>query len=494
MAYDSTKPIKQTDFNAGPNYTEPAWNLKEGELNQSANVWWDGHVKTVPYAARIGTTATDLAVKSLIFFRRISGTSYLISVDATPKIYYYSATGGPIALATKVSTDPNWSSTVFENELYLVNSQVTPVNTDGATVTVLTAPRMRYIMSKQDYVFGVLANTTIQPSTVAYSDTANGESWPAGNRLNFGLDDGDVITGIIEWGDVIFVTKNRSIWILSGTTPSDFKIEKSLSDVGCIAPRTLCWTDLGIFFWSENGPTLFNGFRSFNLTDRIRGLLKNDAGTAIVKWSDAADNFVAKYYPRLRQVLVSYTEVGQTVNNKTLLIDINRVTDQVGRRIPYAIWPMTTGITAMCHGVDPTLTGSRHELLLGMANGHVLRYDHGTNWNGAQLAPRVRTGAYALNPHNVEQVRTIDVWLRGNTNTTTIKYSMDGGTFTSHPQATAYANTGTNTIKLKRLEGDGAGNYITGRRLQVEISAVGSTNPFGLFEVEVNAEEGSPRA
>jgi hypothetical protein len=54
---------------------------------------------------------------------------------------------------------------------------------------------MRYILAKQDYLFGVLANSTVQPSVVAYSDTDNGTSWPVGNRLNFGQDDGDQITG-----------------------------------------------------------------------------------------------------------------------------------------------------------------------------------------------------------------------------------------------------------------------------------------------------------
>ena len=492
MAYDALKPIKQTDFNAGPNYTEPPWNLKEGELAESANVWWEGSLKTVPYASRFSATPTTGAIKQLVFFRRISGTAYLFGVDDVPKIYSYNASGVPVLVATKVSTDPYWSTAVFNNRLYAANSKVTLLGTNGVTVSNVAAPRMRYILAKQDYLFGVLANTTVQPSVMAYSDTDNAESWPVGNRLNFGQDDGDEITGAIEWGDVIFVTKNRSIWILSGTTPSDFKIEKSLSDVGCVAPRTLCWTDLGVFFWSENGPTLFNGFRSFNLTDRIKGLLKDSSAVSVINWA-RIDQATAKYYPRLRQVLVSYCETSQTVNNKTLIIDMNRVTDRVGRRIPYAIWPMTTGITAMAHGTDITLTGSRTELILGMANGHVLRWDNGTNFNGAQLAPRIRSGAYSIGPDKIEQVRTIDVWLKGNTNTVTIKYSTDGSTFTTHPQASAYANTGTNTIKLKRLHGDGSGNYITGRRLQVEVSAVGSTNPFGLFEIGVGMEPGGPR-
>lgn len=494
MPLETAPSVKQFDFKAGPNYTKLPWDLEEDELAASDNVYYDGKLKSTPYAARYLSGAMNGSsniVSSLVVYVPKSQKRFLIGTSRGGTIQRANvSTNTWTNLATGLATGSvYWNWIVYDDKLIGASKSnvVKVVAVGGGTVSNLAGspPNFGYLETRgPDYLLG--SGHTAAPSQVRYSDTGDEETWPVGNVLNVGLDDGQIITGMKEYGDVTFIFKTRSVWILTGTSPDNFKLEKSNSDVGCVAPQTIVWTDIGIFFWSEAGPALFNGFRSFVLTDKLRSLMDD------VDWTKASD-FSAAYFPYLRHIVVSYTATGSSYPNKTLVIDLrNLAVNTKNEKLPQAIWPMTTGIMSMTSGKAST-TNPRADLFLGFRSGHVCQYNSGTNFNSTKLTPRIRSRGFNLEgPDRVYGHRALDIWTVPDSNTVTLKVAVNGGTFATQAD-TPYSNTGSNALKLKRVDGDGSGNYYMGRHIQYQVTASTAAHPFTLIGFEGFLEPASRR-
>lgn len=522
MPYDDAPLLSQYDFSAGPNYTDLPWNLGERELAESANVWWDGALKVIPAAGRVMSTALP-AVPTSIYSLQVGSTNTLIVTGQNGKIYVKDPGVWTEKVTGLITGAVAWNYDAFVNAIVAASYRAEGLDanvvryTDGTTYAVLpgSPPNFHFLATHQDYLLG--AGHAASRNQIRYSDAApvaiGSITWPVGNILQL-PNDGDRITGLVKYGDVVFIFRERDVWQLSGTTPTDYKLEKTLSDLGCVASQTLVKTDLGIFFWSEGGPTLFSGFKSHLLTRRIRRLMDT------VDWTKV-HQFVAAYYPTLRHVLVAYTstsaEFGSGDPDRVLLIDMARVSDKtVGdARLPEAIWPINGD------GVNYTIpryltsgrssaTSPRDDIFMGFngasSAGGVAQYQTGTTWNTLVLTPRVRTRAISLAdrpgtgrslegpPRGTSQVRYVDVVTKPDTNKVTVKYSVDGTTPFVTQSETSYANSNSGfDLKTRRLSGTGGGDFITGRRVQFEVTTNAAVHSFTLVGLDIAMEPGSPR-
>ena len=276
--------------------------------------------------------------------------------------------------------------------------------------------------------------------------------------------------------------KNASIWLVSGTSPNDFTVTSTPSDVGCIAPNSLVLTDVGIFFWSEAGPCVFNGFKTTILNKRLKSILDT------VNWVNA-DQISASYYPSRKQLLLSYPRTAQTYPDRMLLLDLHRISDE---KAPPAFWPIiASGASSMTNAVDDA--GFRR-IYSGHSSGHVTYFDSGTTFNGATITPRFRTGALHLGkPALVQAVRDLSFRSKAQTGRISVRFAMDGKqTFTTHtgtPYSTAKSGY---DVHQKMLQGNGAGQYMVGNILQLDVIATGATG-FDLHGYEVATETLSRR-
>jgi hypothetical protein len=358
-----------------------------------------------------------------------------------------------------------------------------------------------------DYLF--FAGHTSNPSQIRYNDTAALETWPVGNALEVGRDDGQFITGMKRFGDSTVVFKTASIWLVSGASPDDFQVNPTPADVGCIASRSLVPTDAGVFFWSEAGPAMFNGFKVSLLGARIRELLDD------VDLSHA-DKISAGYYPRYRQVFVAYPRKGQTYCDRMLVLDLSMLTKT---QTPTPVfWPITvSGASSMATG--DTAVADEQRLWFGHSSGHVTEYNVtvtstifkgspdmaktgpsprtgtlSTTFNGATITTRIRTGGLHLGkPDHVQAVRDITLRTKPKPGRIAVRYAVDGNpTFTTHGNSPYDTATPTNSIRQKMLEGDSAGQYIVGNILQIEAESVGATG-FDLYGYEIASETLSRR-
>lgn len=489
MGRPEAKGLRQFNFEKGPNYTDSPLIIGDDELAQADNAYWDGRVKTIPGAARIMTTALGGGrVTGGAHYTKNSGTNYV--VGCSPGRIQYKSGSAWTNLSTGMATgaDVWYTSVIFNDTLILANGTDNIKKWDGSSFGDLggTPSPGNYLSVHGDYI--LLSGIATNPGQVKYSDTSDQNTWPVGNVLLPGIDDGQETVGQVRYGDVSFLFKQRSVYILSGQSPADWKIEKSLSDVGCVAPRTLVHTDLGVFFWSEGGPAIFNGYRSFLLTRRLRDLM------ADVDWTKTK-RFCAGYYPTLRQVVVSYVSTSSSTGypDKLLIIDFMRLQDiRWDEKLPFAIWPCT--VANATHGVTAMVSGEGYstqqtDLFMGVNAGRICRWNVGTTFDGATITPRIRTKAYFdQDPTMDVKGRFLAVFVKPNAGNLVVRYSTNlDATFDTHASSTfSMAKSGHN-LKVIQAQGDGSGNVPIGKALQYELTTSGATG-FDIYGIVPGVE------
>lgn len=482
--------IRQYDFSHGPNYTDSIYSLKDKEIAEADNSMWDGSLKTIPGAARVIATTIAGTTHNIVGITQyapgLGGTRYLVvATDAGRVAYNNAGTWSVLAGGLSANTHTFWDWVVFNNTLIALSGN-NPVKKWGGGAGTFgdlggTPPQSKYGSQHAiDYLF--FAGHTSNPSEVRYSDTATAETWPVGNSLIVGRNDNQIITGLQRFGDTTTVFKKSSIFLISGATPSEFSINPTPSDVGCIAPNSIVLTDAGIFFWSEAGPALFNGYKTTLLGKRLKSILDS------VDWANA-DKISASYYPARKQLLISYPRSGQSYTDRALLLDMYRMADD---KAPPVFWPITAGgFSSTASKIDST--GIR-KVFFGHSSGHVTTFDSGTTWNGATITPRFRTGALHLGkPDHIQLVRDVTVRAKAQTGRISIRYAMDGNqTFTTHT-STPYSTAKTGyDVHQRMFPGDGAGQYMVGNILQLDVIATGATG-YNIHGYEVATETTSRR-
>ena len=479
MAVDDLKIVRQYSFAGGPNYTATPLTLAETECAEADNYYHDGHLRTIPGASRLISTAMAHSVVGLFQYNKADGTSYFLAASSGGRLAYQNSTtwvNVTTGLSSAANTFYKWA--VFNDTLIQTNGS-NPVKKwgggAGTFANLTTAVQSRFVTVHTDYVF--LAGQTVAPSQIAYSDSEDHTTWPVGNRLNIGLDDGQIITGMVRFGDSTVVFKERSIYLVTGATAADFAVNPTLSEVGCIAPHSIVSTDIGLFFWSEVGPALFNGFKTILLTGRMRRILDT------VDW-DSPLAISASYYPYRKHILVSYARTGQSgVPDRALLFDLAEITEN--HTPPF--WPITHGWTGTTAAVDST---GRKRVYFGHTNGYVTTYDSGTTFNGSTITGRLRSRSYF--PQRLDEVvgvRTLDTWWGGTSARVTVKTSIDGATFVTHLNSPITLNGNSTTARLihSPLSGAGSAGQVVGRGVQVEFTTLSAT-PVEHLGLEIGFE------
>ena len=97
-----------------------------------------------------------------------------------------------------------------------------------------------------------------------------------GMRLTVGTDQGDIITGIASLGSFAIVAKRKSIYLLYGSSQTDFQIIpiETAGGRGCVAPDSFIRVDDALFFLSEDGVYSFQAGSPTKISKPIEASLK----------------------------------------------------------------------------------------------------------------------------------------------------------------------------------------------------------------------------
>lgn len=343
-----------------------------------------------------GSTWTSLSGASFdssskVTFTQARGAMYVMDgVNAIAKI----ATG---LTMTRNGHAPKAKFTIFfqgkhyaagvdgqPNRLYISKSS------DASEFTVATGGTQPQPDNSNDPDSGV-ANV---PGATAFSADTPGSA--NANVIDINKFDGDRITGLAKFQDVLVIFKERSIYQLTldsaGTTPTVTAVSKSY---GCVSHKSIDNVENDVFFLTRNGvyvlgnePNYFNVIRTNELTARIHPTIETINPTNYTNATAMFNQYV--YY-------LGVPSGGVTANNTVLTYD---------RR--FLAWSKLTHIMpeSFCLFTDSTNVDAIYFTSANSAN----IYQMTTNYDadGSPISAQWTSKAFDLGNYNIYK-RWVDV-------------------------------------------------------------------------------------
>lgn len=266
--------FRQTSFSGGINTSVPPEHLQDNEAQDILNMEFDSEDHIV---SRAGTTVFHSLSPTLTYPDRFTSLHYYENDSGTVKIVYttgskiYSApnTGTSATDITGALTLPSDNFWMWRNYGGLaigVNKATTgdnPVKYNGtgnAAALGGTPPKAKYIEIWNNRVWLVSATS---PSTIVGSALGNPEDYTTAGAagtvtIDISKNDGDKITGLVEFRKSLFIFKRTKIYVLTtvatpNTDPTNFAIDIYSENIGCVAPYSIKPVLDDVLFLSDSG-------------------------------------------------------------------------------------------------------------------------------------------------------------------------------------------------------------------------------------------------
>lgn len=134
-----------------------------------------------------------------------------------------------------------------------------------------------------------LTKNSTYKSRLYWSEIDTPEYFPANNYRDINPDDGDVISGLIHWNDMLYVFKENGTYCLTDPAdPSNSDLREISKDIGCISPYSIAsgffqrpiskndWMLVpGIILHTRFGVMGFDGSTFHPLSERVQPILDN---------------------------------------------------------------------------------------------------------------------------------------------------------------------------------------------------------------------------
>lgn len=291
------KGVTYHDFSGGMNAVTNPYDLKKNQMPFIRNMILDEHgsLRTRDGYSVSSTSPTNDAIVNVSAYTSTLGSSIPIAITkgASYNTLYNAATNPYSALTTMTNAYEIPLTANFNNQLIVFNGYETPFQTDAVTTTRLTGSdptdivpvgachAASHLSSLWVWNTAATSSATAGPSSIQMSDVNNQNSWPVANQGFIAKDDGQVGMGltaytIAETGisptATLMAFKNFSSYqILGAFGSSNFSIQRTKSDLGCTAPRTIQFcTGFGVIRMTHKGFALYNGVEDKLVSEPIR--------------------------------------------------------------------------------------------------------------------------------------------------------------------------------------------------------------------------------
>ena len=244
------------------------------------------------------------------------------------------------------------------------------------------------------------ATTTLDgPSSLRMSDANNVNSWPLANQTFISRDDGQVGMGlatftVVETGisptATMIAFKNYSAYQITGVFgASNFSIQKTKSDMGCVAPRTIQFVSgYGIIRLAHKGFALFNGVDDRLISEEIRPYLVGQDDIPGINWQAVDRGFAVQSQNPPMYIAALPTQ--------STYLDRVFVYDLVRRAWTICDFPINfqSMVLFSTVGVQPEIRAGRN------TSGQVVRiFNNDTSDNGSGIAWSFRSRTFSVGSH-----------------------------------------------------------------------------------------------
>lgn len=233
-----------------------------------------GHNASV-WISPANTTSLQLDGEVLRVFRfeKPDGTKQLVLI--TPTTLWYMPLGGyeTHAIATfrdcRAAMGAYASGGAYVSKLYLVAGAADrrSASWDGAAFASLgetyndnvqtpnrgDVPKARHIAYHLNclWIAYTREDGVDYPNRVRFSHPGQPEDWRTADYIDIDVGaDGDKITGLVPFGDRLYVFKRRSVYAITGASPDTFAVYPVSREVGAISADAIATSDVGLYFFS----------------------------------------------------------------------------------------------------------------------------------------------------------------------------------------------------------------------------------------------------
>jgi hypothetical protein len=265
--------MKWEDFSGGKNTRFPSTQIERNQAQDCLNVYSDLRKALVKRPGFTSfATDTNGVINTFWLYYKLAAdgsfTRYLLEAAGTVVRAFDGTT--TTTVATALTSGLRFGYAEANNKAYFANGTDGLKQWDGTTLTAIAgAPTGTwYLVWHRNRMYAL----TGKNSRLYFSDLGDPTSWPVLNFLDFDVDDGDKLTGMISIDDgglVLF--KERSRHMLKGSGPGNYTSLSIRDDVGCVSHWAIAHvTDMNqVAFLDRSGVYLTNGVSKHLISDAI---------------------------------------------------------------------------------------------------------------------------------------------------------------------------------------------------------------------------------
>lgn len=185
------------------------------------------------------------------------------------------------------------------------------------SATAVTPPKGKFALIHRERLW--LARTPTAKSTAYYSDSFNPDYFIANDDFDIRPDDGDEITGLIEFLGILNIFKTRTIQKIYTDQVADtsWSVSAPFSFIGTPAPYSISPTPLGVFYYGREGIYRFTGQTSQLVSDAVTQEIQDILQSNV-------SNISGMYYKNEYHMAYTSETLGGTNNNRVLVYDVIR--------------------------------------------------------------------------------------------------------------------------------------------------------------------------
>lgn len=404
------------------------------------------------------TIATLSVANSATEFVEANGSLYIISGNATDKVWKSDGTAGGTA-AHPSANCPKASSGVFVNGRLFLND----LNTTSRV----------WISNTNDPDTFLNQNSSAVATDGGYIDVSTG--------------DGDSIQALAQVGSTVFIFKQRSVHQLSGTSftgSNPFVLTPLVQGIGCRAPRSITPTEMGVLFMDSDGRIRYYWGFARQFFSEIGRPMED-----ITLVTSAAYMHLASAVYFNRRYMLSFPSASATVNNQTFVLDLRLAHPLMGYWVDTEMPSCWTEITGN-YWTKAEVTNGGSEASFpyyadATANGKVWQFLTGTTDNGAAIPYAWKSKAYGADqPKVVKSLTEVLTATRTLTTAVTHQAYTDLSSSTAATKAITPANGAAYSVNTWR-----PGESVRGSVLQAGITGSSSVGA----EIVAASWDWSPR-
>ncbi|MDI6732321.1 MAG: hypothetical protein QME16_00110 [Planctomycetota bacterium] len=386
-AFAEVKWVKASFFNnnGGMNDAFSPIAIEDNEASDLQNVVFttSGNWKTRGGSAKLNSTTLGASVicTGIKYYKPTSGTKYLIGVFDDDKIRKmdYQVGGGPDGTWDDITgslsfaiTGNNLSSFAIGEDTLIIEDGLNTTapykwTGSGNAVALSGSPPNATLVAYHKRM-GFAAGNNTNPSTLYFTDVGNIENWTTGLSGNVSIEtnDGSVIRAIVPGFDALYIWKDYSIWRLSGDDKDTFQLQRMISNVGTLSPKSISRIGNDFFFVSSQGDIyIYDGAIGIKLiSTKIQGTID---GANFNRFQYVVGELFDKDY------YLAFSTSSNETHNRILSFDTFHLA-----------WTKFVGINANVIAVADDGTG-KDMLVFGDYGGFVYKYPSGTNDAGTAI-------------------------------------------------------------------------------------------------------------